>query len=157
MVLGIADDGDAPAVAAHGLALGHGVDGVIGALAVDVRLQLEQQRRHGRFRKNDDVGDAAQGGDELGPILFGEERPVGPLQGRDRPIVVDGDDEAIGFARGRLEVADVAGVQQIEAAVREGDGAAGGAIRLNGRQQLGAGQHASHVMRAHGPGPRRRR
>ena len=39
MVLRIADDGDAAAVGAHGLALGNGVDRVVGALAVHVRLQ----------------------------------------------------------------------------------------------------------------------
>ena len=51
VILRIADDGDAPAVAADGLALGHGVDGVVGPLAVHVGLQREQQRRHGRLRE----------------------------------------------------------------------------------------------------------
>ena len=47
VVLRIADDGDAAAVGAHGVALGHGVDGVVGALAVHVRLQQLEQRRDG--------------------------------------------------------------------------------------------------------------
>ena len=42
VILRIADDGDAAAVGADDLALGHGVDGVVGALAVHVGLQ---QRR----------------------------------------------------------------------------------------------------------------
>ena len=39
MILGIADDGGPAAVRLDDGALGHGVDGVVGALAVDVRLE----------------------------------------------------------------------------------------------------------------------
>ena len=82
VILGIADDGDAAAVAADGLALGHGVDGVVGPLAVHVGLQREQQRRDRRLGEDDDVVDAAQRGDELGAIGGGQERPVRPLRAR---------------------------------------------------------------------------
>ena len=78
--------------------------------------------------KIDDVVDAAQRGDELGAIGGRHDRPARPLQRRDRRIVVDRDDEAIGFARGRLQVADVADVQQVEAAVGERDRAPGRAV-----------------------------
>ena len=40
-------------------------------------------------------------------------------------VVVHRDDQAIGFGRRRLQIADVADVQEIEAAVGEGDGSAG--------------------------------
>ena len=51
----------------------------------------------------------------------------GPLSAADR-IVVDRHDQPIGFLRGRLQIADVADVQQVEAAVGEGDAQARRAI-----------------------------
>ena len=51
----------------------------------------------------------------------------GPLPRR-RDVVVDRDDQAIRFGGGGLQVADVADVQQVEAAVGEGEGPAGCAV-----------------------------
>ena len=38
-------------------------------------------------------------------------------------VVVDGDDQAIGFGSGRLQISDVTDVQEVEATVRKRDGA----------------------------------
>ena len=121
VILRVADDRDAAAVAADGVALGHGVDGVVGPLAVHVGPQRQQKRRDGRLGKDRHVVHAAERGDELRAIRRRQDRPARALQARHRRVVVDRDDEAIGLARRRLEVADVADVQQIEAAVGKGD------------------------------------
>ena len=154
MILRIADDGDAAAVAAHGLALGHGVDGVVGPLAVHVRPQREQQRRDGRLGKDDDVVDAAQRRDELGAIRRRQDRPARPLQRRRPIVVVDGDDEAVGLARGGLQVADVADVQQVEAAVGERDGAAGARDRRRRASTSSSRVSDPRYSRGVWPGPR---
>ena len=68
VVLLVPDDRDPAAVAADGVALRHGVEGVVGTLAVDVGLQREQQRRDRRLGEDHDVIHAAQRGQELGAI-----------------------------------------------------------------------------------------
>ena len=105
---------------------------------MDVGPQREQQRRHGRLGKDDDVVDAAQRGDELGAIRRSAGSAGPAPSAADRRIVVDGDDEPIGLARRGLQVADVADVQQIEAAVGEGDrrGPRGARARTTADQRL---------------------
>ena len=63
--------------------------------------------------------DAAQGGDELGAIRGGQNRPPGALQAGDGPIVVHRDDQPIGFSGRALQIPHVPDMQQIEAAVRK--------------------------------------
>ena len=84
MILRIADDGDAAAVGADGVALGNGVDGVVGALAVHVGLQQLEQRRHRRLGKDHDVIDRAQRGHQLGAIGLRQHRPRRPFQSANR-------------------------------------------------------------------------
>ncbi len=81
----------------------------------------------GRLRKHDDVVDAAERGDHRGAIGGVQNRPARAFLRR-HLVVVDRNHEPIGFRRGSLQVADVSGVQQIEAAVRKGDGSAGVAV-----------------------------
>ena len=102
------------------VALGHGVDGVVGALAVHVGQQREQ-RAHGRLGEDDDVVHAAQRRHELGAVGRRQDGPARALQRPHRRVVVDGDDQPVGLRRGALEIADVADVQQVEAAVGERD------------------------------------
>ena len=68
MLFRVADDGRAAAVGRDDGALGHGVDRVVGALAVHVRLHERQQRLDRRLAEHDDVVDAAKAGDELGAV-----------------------------------------------------------------------------------------
>ena len=106
-----------------------------------VGLEALEQPRHGRVREDDDVVDAAERGDELGAVRR-RAAPAGPaLQRRHRLVVVDRDDQAVGLGRRALQVADVADVQQVEAAVGEGDGAPGCAVRADTRLELALGQH----------------
>ena len=99
MILRIADDGGAAAVAAHRLALRHGFHGVVGALAVHVGLAAASSSGVTvGSGKIDDVVDAAQRGDELGAIRGRQDRPAGAFQRAPPTIVVDRDDQAIGLA-----------------------------------------------------------
>ena len=125
MILRIADDGDAAAVGAHGVALGHGVDRVVGALAVHVGLQQLEQRRDRRLAKRS---------------RRSRRRAARPPAPRDRlaaapaatapsaraptasSLIATISRSASRFAA--FEVADVADVQQIEAAVGERDASA---------------------------------
>jgi hypothetical protein len=68
VILRVADDRGAAAVFLHDVALGDRVDGVIGALAVDVRSQRLKQRTDGRLRKDHDVIHATKRGDQFGSI-----------------------------------------------------------------------------------------
>src|SRR5262245_28883526 len=52
-------------------------------------------------------------------MLGGHDRPVLTLQRLDRNIVIDRDDENVGFLRSGVQIADVADVQDVEAAVGE--------------------------------------
>jgi hypothetical protein len=69
--------------------------------------------------KNDDVVDAAERGDELRAIAGGEDRTSFPLQLLHRRIVVECHDEHVAFASGGFEIADVADMKDVEAAVGE--------------------------------------
>src|SRR5438094_764973 len=68
MILGVADNRRPAAVADDDVALGHGLDGVVGPLAVHVGPKRGEQRARARFRKYDDVVDAAERGHQLRPV-----------------------------------------------------------------------------------------
>ena len=74
--LRIADDRRAAAVREHDRALGHGVDGVVGAFAVHVGLEQRQQPLDGRIAEDDDIVDAAQRADQLRTIGGRQNRPA---------------------------------------------------------------------------------
>ncbi len=86
--------------------------------------------------KQDDVVHGAERGDQLRAGGAGQDRPARSLQRAHRVIVVDGDDQAIGFARGAVEVAHVADVQEVETAVGERDRAPGAAVGGDERDQF---------------------
>ena len=98
-----------------------------------------------RLGKDHDVVDAAQRGDELRAMLGGQNRPALPLQRLHRGIVVDRDDEQVGLLRGGLEIAHVADVQQVEAAVGERDRAAGRARRRDAVDERVAREDLTHA------------
>jgi len=58
VILRVADDGDAPAVAEHGIPLRNGFDRIVGSFTVDVRPKQFEQRCDCRLRKDRDVVDA---------------------------------------------------------------------------------------------------
>ena len=128
MTLRIADDRRAAAICRDDRAFRHRLFGVVGPFAVHVRLQESQQPLDVRIAEHHDVIHAAKSGDELGTIRRGQDGTARTLERRDGRIVVDRDDQTLGFRRGAFQIAYVADVQQIEAAVRERDRPAGRAI-----------------------------
>ena len=76
MVLRVADDGGPTTVREDNLALGHGVDGVVGALAVHVRTQGMEQRTDRRPGEDHHVVDASHRGHELRAIVSRHDRPT---------------------------------------------------------------------------------
>ena len=79
-------------------------------------------------------------------MLRRENRPALAFQRFHRGIVVDGDDEHVGFLRGCLEVTYVADVQQVEAAVRERDRPARGPIGRDEPRELLEGDDAAAIL-----------
>ena len=147
MGLWIADDPRLATVPAHDLSLGDRLDGVVGALAMNVRLDELQQVGHGSVGKEDHVVDHAERGHELRTVRRRQNRPPNTLQRRDGLVIVHSDDQPIRLGGRCREVADMADVQQVEATVRERNGLPGCAIGTDQLQKLFAGDDRSHVSR----------
>ena len=67
--------------------------------------------------------DAGERLDDLGALGLGHDRPPRPLVRAGRGVAVHRDDEQVGLGLRALQVAEVADVEEVEHAVREGDGA----------------------------------
>ncbi len=115
-----------------------------------IRTQRLEQRRHGGLGKDDDEVHAAKRRDQLGAMLGGEDRPVLALERFHRRIVIDGDDEEVGLLRRRLEIPDVADVQDVEATVGERDGASRDTFSAHAIDERLARENFTH---ARGPCP----
>ena len=87
-------------------------------------------------REKHDVVDPAERRDEFRTIGPRQHRPALSLEAAHRRVVVDGHDEAVCFGGRALQVAHVADVEQVEAAVRERDGAPGGAVARRRLEEL---------------------
>ena len=122
MVLWIAHDGDPPAVTLHHLPLRHGLRGVVGPLAVNVGLEGQEEIVHRVLGEDHHPVDRVKRGHQQGAILLVLERPVLALELLHRGVGVDAHDQEVALGPGALEIAGVADVEEIEAAVREGDG-----------------------------------
>ena len=86
-----------------------------------IGLEQAQQRVDVELRKHDDVVHGPQRADELGPVGGGQDGTPRPLERPHRLVAVDGDDQPVGLRLGTLQVADVADVEHIEAAVGQRD------------------------------------
>ena len=148
MIIRIADVGDAAAVAADHVTLGDRVERVVGAFAVNVRTKRLEQRTNGRLWKDDHVVDEAERGDQFGAVGGSQNGPPLSFQRPDRRVVIDRNNQLVGFLRSSGEVANVADVQQVEAAVRKRHRPAGAACIGNQCQEIGAGDHGTHGVRA---------
>ena len=145
MILWIADDRDAAAIPENSGPLRYRLHRIVGALAVHVGLQQEQQRIDGSLRKDDDVVDAAYGGNDLRSFVGAKDGPPRSFPAG-RFIAVDGHDQAIGFTRGGLQIANVSDVHEIEAPVCKRHGAAGLALVVDERNQLLACDDPPHQL-----------
>jgi hypothetical protein len=85
----------------------------IGALHENVRLEARDDSVRRVLVEDDDGIDRCERRNDLGALGFGVDRATGPLVGADRPIGVDADDERVAFGARRLQVAHVAGMQDV--------------------------------------------
>jgi hypothetical protein len=143
-MLRVAHDGRATAVGQHHRALRNRIDCVVRAFAVHVRFQQQQEALDVGVREQHDVADAAQRSDKLGPIVFGQDRPVGSLQLSNRAVAVDCHDQTLSLRRCALQVSHVSDVEQIENAVRERNGASGGPLLGDRVDKLCFRNHPPH-------------
>lgn len=121
MFLRIADDGDANAKAVGDGAFWNGFRGVIGALGVNVGAQFLEQLFDVGFFEEDDEINVTQGSDEFGAGVFVQNGATGTFQAENAGIGIYTDDEDVTFLPGAGEIAHMADVECIEAAVGKDD------------------------------------
>ena len=112
-------DGGANAIERGFLARVEGVGGVVTAFRIDVRADGVDESGDARFSEKGDVIDAAEGGEDLGAVEFSVDGAGGAFESADRGVGVEGNDEGVAEGASMLEVADVTGVKEVEAAVGE--------------------------------------
>ena len=121
MVFGIADNGDADAKAIGDGAFRDGFGGVVGALGVDVGAKFSEEFFDVGFGEDHDIVDIAKSSDEEGTGVFIEDRAARTFEGTDAGIGIDADDEDVPFGLCAGEIADVADVERVKAAIGEND------------------------------------
>src|SRR3954468_24820119 len=114
MILGVADDADAPAVGAYHIAFGNALLRIVGAFGVNVRADGEQQLPDGRLREDSDEIHGPDRGDDLRPLALRHERPPLALLGPYLLVRSDPDDQQVAQCLGAFEVADVPDVKEVE-------------------------------------------
>lgn len=117
------DDGDASAVAFDDAAffLVDGVDGVVAAFGVDVGVEAVDDGGGGVVGKDDDVVDELKTGHLECAFVFGVYGASFAFDGAYGCVAVEAEYEDVAFACGADEVHDVAGVENVEAAVGPDD------------------------------------
>jgi len=119
VVLRITDDDDPAAVGEHRVTLGHALRRVVGALGVNGGPDRRHERVGRVLVEHDDVVHRAQRREHLRALARRHHGAPRPFQPRHRRVAVDADEEHVAERAGGLEIADVADVQEVEAAVGE--------------------------------------
>ncbi len=143
---------------------GRSASRVVAALDPDVRAQPIEHRGRRRFVEHRDRVHKGQCGEQPGPVAVTHQRTAWPLERPDRFVGVQADDESVAQRPGLAQQADVAGVQQVEAAaggdqpaafrvdpVGEAEGVGRG-VRIRRRTVLGGQRGGAPV--GHEPGGR---
>ncbi len=125
----------------------------VGALDEHVGLQCRDDLAGRVLVENDRRVDARERGEDLGAFVLGRDRPPLALVRAHRSIGVDADDERVTEGACLPQVADVAGMEEIEDAVGEDHGTAG---RAHAPDQGERGRRRVQVSHA-ACGPRGRR
>src|SRR5216683_1066008 len=135
VALWIADNGDAhPKPRGRG-ALRDRFRRIVGAFDVDIGAQRLQQGFHVRLVKDGDVVHGAEGSHQFRARILRQNRPARTFEGPFTGIGIDRNDEDISFPASALEIAHMARVKQVEAAVREHDPLAFAAARFQNFRQ----------------------
>ena len=117
--LRVARDGDPRAQRFHRTALGNVLLGIVGALGVHVGAEARDQRVGAVLLEHDHRVHPAHRRDQLRALRGGHHRPARALQASHRGVGVEPDHERVAERARGLEIADVADVEEIEAAVGE--------------------------------------
>ena len=98
----------------------------VGTLHEDVGLDSADDVGRGVVVEDRNGVDAGERREDLGALVLGVDRPLGALVAAHRRVGIESNDQQVAVRPRGLQVADVAGMQQVEHAVREHDAAARG-------------------------------
>src|SRR5271166_4138731 len=104
-------------------AFGKLLEPILRTLHVNVGTDAIEQDLGRSLREPHDRVDTAQRGEQLRTIVETNERALRTLERADRVVVVEPDDQRVTLLTRPSEITDVAGVHQIETAIRENDAA----------------------------------
>ena len=121
MALDEIDQRDAAARFGDLLGADHGVDRPVGALHQHIRLQAHDQVERRVAVEAGDRVDRCQCGDDRGAVGKGVDRTFRPLEPARAGIAVERDEEPVALRARRRQERDMAGMQDIEAAIGEAD------------------------------------
>src|ERR1700687_2382629 len=121
MILWIAHDRHLSAKGSYHITLRNRLFGVVSALGMNVRLEGEQEFRDCWSTKNRDEIDSGQGRHDFGALVLRQEWAACSLQPARLLIRIDCDDQHVPQSPGCFQIADVPGVQNVEAPVGEND------------------------------------
>lgn len=121
MIFGIAHDRHPAAVLAHQVALGDTFFGVVRALGLDVGVNFMNEGTHVPLRKDDYSVYIGESGENFCTFFGRHYRAALALKCADGVIGVHGDNQAAAKILGGVQIADVANVQDVEAAIGERD------------------------------------
>jgi len=140
MVFGIADNDDAPSAGFDLSALGNTLRGIVGSLGVKVRADFQDEGAHIGLGKNDDGIDGGESGQNLGPFISWNHRAALAFERTDGIIRIDRHNNLAAEFAGGVEIAHMADVQQIEAAVGQRDASTGAAPFGHALLELASGK-----------------
>ena len=120
-----------PPHALHLLGADHGVERVVRAFDQEVRAELRHQREGRILLEDANEIDGGKAGEHGSARRLGLHRAACALEPPDARVAVEADDEPVAGRAGLLEQVDVAGMEEIEAAVGEADAPAPAAPALD--------------------------
>jgi len=132
-----AGDGDPSAVSEDGLSFRDRLFRIIRAFGMDIRLQRHQDVFDVRLIKNSDKVHAGERGENISPLLLGKDGSSFAFELPDGRVAVEGHDQDVALFFGSLQIPDMAGMDQVEAAVGQDDDLAYFPFPVNDCSQLG--------------------
>lgn len=134
-----------------------GVQRVIAAFDIDIGLSQGQEPDSSGLRKDANRIDASEGGQDHGAVGFGVDGAGRTFEGADGCVAVEPDQQGVAEVAGGFEVLDVAGMEDIEATVRDDDArmalalpGAPGVEVVQGHDFFGGAMHAGITMAENG-------
>jgi hypothetical protein len=105
-----------------------GFESIIPAFDINVGLGLPNDLNGPHGGENGHSVDATESGEDVGAVGFAINRAIRAFELADGIIAIDGDEEDVTTGAGGLEVLDMAGVEEVEAAIGQDEAAPGLAL-----------------------------